>query len=110
MAEQRPSDGVRKSDQSATNREGDREARQTSEGASSSRPKPARRRRGRRRHDRSTATTSNVGASGSGFQSLYFGMAAAENEVARDPERFLRTYFNPWDIVRQVDVDRHFLI
>ena len=37
-------------------------------------------------------------------------MAAAENEVARDPERFLRTYFNPWDIVRQVDVDRHFLI
>src|SRR5215213_9278250 len=44
------------------------------------------------------------------FRSLYFGMAAAETEVAEDSDRFARTYFDPWDLVPQVDHARRFLI
>jgi hypothetical protein len=37
-------------------------------------------------------------------------MAAAENEVANDPDRFVRTYFDPWDISQRVNEERRFLI
>lgn len=45
-----------------------------------------------------------------GLGHLYFGMAAAENEVAEDPERFLRTYLDRWDIMNEVERHRRFLV
>ena len=44
------------------------------------------------------------------FQSIYFGMAAAENEVADDPARFVRTYYDPWNISSEINTSRRFLI
>lgn len=37
-------------------------------------------------------------------------MAAAESEVASDPDRFLRTYFDPWNLAAEIDTARRFLI
>ena len=37
-------------------------------------------------------------------------MAAAENEVATDPARFARTYFDPWNLVAEIEGARRFLI
>ncbi|RYV51851.1 P-loop ATPase, Sll1717 family [Pengzhenrongella frigida] len=37
-------------------------------------------------------------------------MAAAENEVAVDPERFLRTYYDRWNLVGEVELHRKFLL
>lgn len=44
------------------------------------------------------------------FADLYFGMAAAENEVAADPDRFLETYYDRWDLPSQVLRHERFLI
>lgn len=43
------------------------------------------------------------------FASLYFGLAAAENEVAKDPERFRRTYFDRWGLAKKVAEHERFL-
>lgn len=44
------------------------------------------------------------------FASLYFGRAAAENEVAEDPDRFLATYFDRWDLPNQIARHNRFLL
>lgn len=44
------------------------------------------------------------------FRSLYFGRAAAENEVAEDPDRFLDTYLDRWDLANQVADHSRFLL
>jgi hypothetical protein len=46
----------------------------------------------------------------SGFASLYFGLAAAENEVAKNPERFRRTYFDRWGLADKVANHERFLV
>lgn len=47
---------------------------------------------------------------GLAFSELYFGKAAAENEVAADPARFLRTYDDRWDLPAQVVDHSKFLV
>ena len=42
--------------------------------------------------------------------SLYFGKAAAENEVAQDQDRFMRTYFDRWGLPDAVAKHERFLI
>lgn len=44
------------------------------------------------------------------FVQLYFGKAAAENEVAENPERFLRTYYDRWGVPAQILSHQRFLI
>ena len=44
------------------------------------------------------------------FRQLYFGHAAAENEVAKDPERFARTYFDRWGLPGKVADHDRFLV
>lgn len=44
------------------------------------------------------------------FIRLYFGQAAAEREVASDPERFRETYFDRWNLATQVLEHEKFLI
>lgn len=44
------------------------------------------------------------------IKELYFGMAAAENEVAADPARFHSTYFDKWDVVSKFAKHDKFLI
>ncbi|MGY1763111.1 P-loop ATPase, Sll1717 family [Geodermatophilus sp. SYSU D00779] len=41
---------------------------------------------------------------------MYFGMAAAENEVAEDPDRFLDTYFDRWSLIHAVEEHSRFLV
>jgi hypothetical protein len=41
---------------------------------------------------------------------IYFGMAAAENEVAEDRARFLRTYYDRWDLLPDFEQHRKFLL
>ena len=41
---------------------------------------------------------------------LYFGLAAAENEVAIDPDRFVDTYFDHWDLAQSLESHRRFLL
>ncbi|MFI2077020.1 P-loop ATPase, Sll1717 family [Streptomyces triculaminicus] len=41
---------------------------------------------------------------------LYFGKASAESEIAADSERFLNTYLDRWDLLRQVGSHEKFLI
>ncbi|WP_157987630.1 P-loop ATPase, Sll1717 family [Jiangella endophytica] len=63
--------------------------------------------------DRGTSHRSRAGAgrpADRGFRSLYFGLAAAENEVAKDPERFRRTYFDRWSLAEKVADHERFLI
>lgn len=45
-----------------------------------------------------------------GLSSLYFGRAAAENEAASDPERFMKTYYDIWKIEEKVLKNRFFLV
>lgn len=69
---------------------------------------PPTRRSGRRSRGRATRSTDQPDAQG--FRNLYFGKAAAENEVAADPERFLRTYFDRWDLPDVVGDHSRFLV
>lgn len=41
---------------------------------------------------------------------LYFGKAAAENEVASNPDRFLKTYLDRWNLPQEVAHHEKFLI
>ncbi|WP_143168130.1 P-loop ATPase, Sll1717 family [Jatrophihabitans endophyticus] len=45
-----------------------------------------------------------------GLGQLYFGMAAAENEVADNPDRFLATYQDRWSLMPAVEQHKRFLI
>ncbi len=44
------------------------------------------------------------------FKDLYFGLASAEAEVAHDQERFLRTYYDRWDLGKRLASHDFFLI
>jgi hypothetical protein len=44
------------------------------------------------------------------IRSLYFGKASAENEVATDPDRFLLTYLDRWNVPDQIDTQGKFLV
>lgn len=44
------------------------------------------------------------------FKNLYFGMASAEAEAAADPERFLRTYYDRWNLKAALHNPECFLI
>jgi hypothetical protein len=46
----------------------------------------------------------------SDFTELYFGKAAAENEVASNPSRFMRTYLDRWDLPRRFENHERFLL
>lgn len=45
-----------------------------------------------------------------GLESLYFGKAASENEVADDPDRFLRTYYDRWRLLDRFENHEKFLV
>ncbi|WP_139122884.1 P-loop ATPase, Sll1717 family [Cellulosimicrobium cellulans] len=45
-----------------------------------------------------------------GLGSYYFGLAAAENEVAEDAERFLATYLDKWSLLSAVEQHKRFLV
>ncbi|MGH9031070.1 MAG: P-loop ATPase, Sll1717 family, partial [Acidimicrobiia bacterium] len=45
-----------------------------------------------------------------GLSDLYFGRAAAENEVASDADRFVETYFDQWDLLSTFEGHNRFLI
>lgn len=51
-----------------------------------------------------------VGKVGQKFNELYFGKAAAETEVERNPERFFQTYFDYWNVARKVRERDFFLV
>lgn len=72
--------------------------------SSTPRTEPQRRRRRRPRKRRSAQPRIDR------FRSLYFGMAAAEAEVARDADRFRETYFDPWNLATEIEQARRFLI
>jgi hypothetical protein len=44
------------------------------------------------------------------IKSLYFGKASAEAEVAADPDRFLRTFYDRWEVERSVWKQDYFLV
>ncbi|MFG1818373.1 P-loop ATPase, Sll1717 family [Kribbella sp. NPDC049174] len=44
------------------------------------------------------------------FNDLYFGLASAEAEVARNPERFLRTYYDRWNLAASIQSQEFFLV
>lgn len=50
------------------------------------------------------------GSDSPGLEGLYFGQAAAENEVAANPVRFLATYLDKWNLLDEIDSHRRFLI
>lgn len=73
----------------------------------------------RRTRNRSSRTGSSAGkpverhtgrAPAGDFGGLYFGKAAAENEVALDADRFMRTYFDRWGLSQAVARHERFLI
>lgn len=41
---------------------------------------------------------------------MYFGKAAAEREVSSNPQRFLQTYFDAWNLIQEVTDHERFLI
>lgn len=45
-----------------------------------------------------------------GLGAYYFGLAAAENEVADNPERFLATYLDKWSLLTAVEEHKRFLV
>lgn len=64
----------------------------------------------RSRPRRRRRTSPRPGRLGDDFRELYFGRAAAENEVAEDPERFRSTYFDRWDLPNQIANHSRFLL
>lgn len=46
----------------------------------------------------------------SGLGGLYFGKAAAENEVAENPDRFLDTYLDKWSLLSSLETHSRFLV
>jgi hypothetical protein len=51
-----------------------------------------------------------VSTSGLNFRDLYFGLASAEAEAAAQPERFLQTYYDRWNLVGAFDAKQYFLV
>ena len=64
----------------------------------------------RRVRPRRGATTHGPTWAPHAFADLYFGRAAAENEVAADPERFRRTYFDRWNLPETIANHERFLL
>ncbi len=44
------------------------------------------------------------------IRKLYFGMASAEAEAVEDPDRFLRTFYDRWNLKSTINHPRYFLI
>jgi hypothetical protein len=61
-------------------------------------------------HVRSSGTTTGASMPETGLGSFYFGLAAAENEVAENPDRFLATYRDKWSLLSAVEEHKRFLI